>query len=298
MPHATINGLGLYYDTWGAGPPLVFVHEFGGDCRSWRPQVRFLARRFRAVAYNARGYPPSAVPDDPAAYSQELAVQDLRGLLDCLAIPAAHICGLSMGSFTTLLFGLAYPERALSLTVAGCGYGSGADRAGFREAMAGVAQRLLEDGMARVADAYAQGPARLQFLRKDPDGWREFHDWLAAGSPVGRTHTLLGIQARRPSVYDLEPQLAALRVPTLILVGDEDEPALEPSLFLKRTIPGAGLAVFPNSGHTINLEEPDLFNRTLLDFLTAVEAGCWPCHPAQAGGTSGTAPNPCPGREP
>lgn len=276
MPHAMVNGVELFYESWGQGIPLVFVHEWGGDARSWDPQVRFFSRRYRTVTFSARGYPPSAVPTDLSLYSQVQAVNDIRGILDLLQLPTAHICGLSMGAYATLMFGLAHPDRALSLTVAGGGYGSGADRARFHQDSAAMAERLIREGMAAVAATYARGATRLQLLRKDPQGWQEFHDRLAAGSATGRALTLRGVQLARPSVFDLGPQLEALQTPVLVLVGDEDEPAVEPSLFMKRKIPGAGLVVFPNSGHTINLEEPDLFNRTLLDFLATVDAGRWP----------------------
>ena len=124
MPKARVNGVNLFYEETGQGAPLVFVHEFAGDYASWHLQVRFLSRRYRTIAFNARGYPPSDVPEDPAAYSQEQAAEDIRGLLDALGIERAHICGLSMGGYATLHFGLRHPGRALSLVVAGAGYGS------------------------------------------------------------------------------------------------------------------------------------------------------------------------------
>jgi pimeloyl-ACP methyl ester carboxylesterase len=276
MATASVKGVKLYYEEVGEGVPLVFVHEFAGDHTSWRPQTRFFARRYRAIAYNARGYPPSDVPDDRAAYSQEQAVDDLRGVLDHLGIDRAHVCGLSMGGYATLHFGLTYPERARSLVVAGCGYGSGADRARFREDTAVVVRRFEQDGMAKVADFYSRGPTRVQFLDKDPQGWTEFRDRLAAGSARGHALTLQGVQMARPSVFDLGERLERLRVPTLIVTGDEDEPCLEPAIFMKRKIQSAGLLVLPKSGHTINLEESEAFNRAVLDFLTAVDAGRWP----------------------
>ena len=276
MPTASINGVDLYYEACGEGLPFLLVHEWGGDCRSWEPQVRFFARRYRVITFNARGYPPSAVPQDQTAYSQRTAVDDIKGILDHLAIPKAHVCGLSMGAYATLIFGLTYPDRALSLTVAGGGYGSAADREAFRRASVEMADRLEREGMAAVAATYSRGPTRVQFLRKDPKGWQEFHDQLAAGSAVGRAMTLRGVQMTRPSFFALEREFERLVVPVLVMVGDEDDPAVEPSVFLKRKAPAAGLVVFPNSGHTINLEEPDLFNRTLLDFLTAVDGGRWP----------------------
>jgi pimeloyl-ACP methyl ester carboxylesterase len=138
-----------------------------------------------------------------------------------------------------------------------------------------VARRFEEDGMAKVAEFYSRGPTRVQFIDKDPGGWREFHDQLAAGSAIGHALTLRGVQMTRPSVLDLGQELEALEVPTLVMTGDEDEPCLEPALFMKRQIPTAGLVVIPKSGHTINLEEPEAFNRALLDFLTAVDGGRW-----------------------
>lgn len=275
MPRALINGVNLFYEEVGQGIPLVFVHEFAGDYRSWKPQVGFFARRYRTITFNARGYPPSDVPEEPTAYSQAQAVEDIRGLLDHLRIPRAHICGLSMGGYATLHFGLTYSARALSLTVAGVGYGSGADRETFRKDTELVVRRFEEDGMAKVAEFYGRGPTRVQFIDKDPQGWREFYEQLAAGSAKGHALTLRGVQMTRPSVFDLEDRLGKLEVPTLIITGDEDDPCLEPGIFMKRKIPAAGLVVIPKSGHTINLEEPEAFNRALLDFLTAVDAGRW-----------------------
>ena len=275
MPKANVGGVNLYYEEVGGGRPLVFVHEFAGDCWSWQPQVRFFARRYRTIAFNARGYPPSDVPLDPAAYSQQQAADDIKGVLDHLAIPKAHVVGLSMGGYATLHFGLSYPDRALSLVVAGAGYGSG-DRGAHRADSELVARRLETEGMEPVAEFYGRGPTRVQFMEKDPAGWQEFRDRLAAGSAQGHALTLRGLQMLRPSIYDLGDRMAKLEVPTLIMTGDEDEPCLEPGLYMKRTIMTAGLVVLPKSGHAINLEEPDLFNRAVLDFLTAVDTGRWP----------------------
>ena len=276
MPRVAVNGIGIYYEEAGQGTPLVFVHEFAGEARSWHLQVRFFARRYRTIAFNARGYPPSDIPTEQAAYSQEQAAEDIRGLLDALGIARAHVCGLSMGGYATLHFGLRHPDRALSLVVAGCGYGSvSADRAQFQRDVAATAERFLKEPMANMADVYCQGPMRVQFRDKDPKGWQEFYDMFAAQSAIGHGLTMRGVQLTRPSVYELEGALECLDVPTLIVTGDEDEPCLEPGIFLKRKIPTSGLVVIPKAGHTINLEEPEAFNRAVLDFLTAVEAGRW-----------------------
>lgn len=282
MPSTLINGVNLYYEDLGAGLPMLFVHEFAGECASWAPQVRFFARRYRTIAFNARGYPPSDVPLDPAAYSQERAVEDIKGVLDALQIERAHIVGLSMGGYSTLHFGLAYPHRALSLVVAGVGYGSSPDqRDAFRQDCALVADRFEHGSMESVAEIYAQGPSRQQFIDKDPLGWSDFRDKLKLQSATGHALTMRGVQMMRPSVYEIRERMCRLTVPTLIVTGDEDEACLEPALFMKRAIPTSALVVLPKSGHTVNLEEPDWFNRHVLDFAATVDAGRWmPRNPA------------------
>lgn len=273
MAEAMINGVKLYYEVSGAGFPLILCHEFAGDCRSWKPQVEFFRQYYQVIIYNTRGYPPSDVPDDLSLYAQELAVEDVRGLLEHLGTSLAHICGFSMGGSVALNFALTYPSMARSLVVAGVGTGS-ASPENFRTRVKEFAQRLEDDGMASMAD-YPRGPQRVQLLRKDPERWQQFADHFLEQSSVGLARTLRGVLGRRPSIFDLETQLHTLDVSTLILVGDEDDPCVEPSLFLKRSIPRSGLAIFPQSGHTLNLEEPDRFNQTVLEFLKAVEAGKW-----------------------
>jgi len=276
VPTARVDGVNLYYEEEGAGEPLVFVHEFAGDHRSWHPQVRFFSRRYRTIAFNARGYPPSDVPEGAEAYSQDRAAEDIRGVLDALKIPKAHVCGLSMGGYATLHFGLKHPDRALSLVVAGAGYGSApGEREKFLRDSEAVVKRFEDDGMAKTADFYAKGPTRVQLMDKDPHSWREFHRQLAEGSARGHALTQRGVQLRRPSIMDLGERMEKLEVPTLIMTGDEDDPCLEPAIFMKRKIPTSGLVVLPKSGHAINLEEPEAFNRAVLDFLTAVDAGKW-----------------------
>jgi pimeloyl-ACP methyl ester carboxylesterase len=278
MPHLTTDdGVRLYYEETGSGTPIVFVHEFADDCRGYEGQLRSFGRRYRAIAYNARGYPPSDVPDDPARYSQQRARDDIRAVLDALGIDKAHIVGISMGGFATLHFGFAYPGRASSLVVAGCGYGAEPGRRQqFHDETAKTIALIEGRGMAEASKVYALGPSRVQFQNKDPRGWAEFARNLAGHSTTGSALTMRGVQARRPSLWDLKGEMARLEVPTLILTGDEDDPCLEPGLLMKRTIPTAALVVFPNTGHAVNLEEPELFNRTLDDFFHHVECGRWP----------------------
>ncbi|WP_028921838.1 alpha/beta fold hydrolase [Pseudonocardia acaciae] len=272
----TDDGVRLYYEEAGAGTPLVFVHEFGGDHRSWEPQLRHFARRYRCVAFAARGFPPSDVPDDPARYGQHRAADDVAAVIDALGGGPAHVVGNSMGGFATLHLGLRHPGRARSLVVAGCGYGAHPDTtARFRAESEKIAAAFESDGSAAVADWYGLGPARVQFEAKDPRGHAEHVRVLAEHDATGAALTMRNVQAARPSLYDLRAELAALDLPVLVVAGDEDEGVLETDLMLKRTIPRAGLAVLPRSGHLTNLEEPTLFNSLVEDFLARVDAGRW-----------------------
>jgi len=274
MPHAvTDDKVKLYYEEAGKGTPILFIHEFADDYRTWEPQVRYFARNYRCIVFNARGFPPSDVPETPAQYSQLRATEDARDVLKHLGIEKAHIIGLSQGGYASLHFGLNFPEMAHSVVIAGCGYGSGDDKETWRRETAAIAQKFLDLGMEEVSAFYAYGPTRVQFENKDPRGFADFVKRFNEHSPLGCANTFLGVQGNRPSPYELRDEMAKMTVPAYIMTGDEDEPCLEPSIMMKRTIPSAWLAVLPQSGHAINLEEPALFNRLVQDFLTAVESG-------------------------
>jgi pimeloyl-ACP methyl ester carboxylesterase len=275
MPHVTADdGVKLYYEEAGAGVSVIFVHEFAGDYRSYETQLRYFSRRYRCIAFNARGYPPSDIPADPEKYSQDRARDDLRAVLDGLEIERAHVVGISMGGFATLHFGLAYPQRAYSLVIGGCGYGAEpGKRAQFQEESEAAARRFETLAIEDAARSYAIGPTRVQLQNKDPRGWAEFQQMLTQHSPLGAALTLRGVQKRRPSLYDLVEAMKRLTVPVLVMTGDEDDPCLEASLMMKRAIPSAGLVVLPHAGHAVNLEEPALFNRFVDEFFHQVESG-------------------------
>ena len=270
------DGVSLHVETAGTGTPMLFIHEFAGDHRSWEHQVRSFSAGYRCIVYAARGYPPSDVPVDPAAYSQDHAVADALDVLDGLEIEKAHVVGLSMGGFCALHLARSHPERILSAAIGGVGYGAPHDkREAFREECEVIARAFEEEGSAEVAARYAVGPARVQFQMKEPKGHAAFTRMLGEHSNVGSANTMRGLQKERPSLYDFTEELTQMEVPVLIMVGDEDEGAIEPSIMLKRTIPASGLTIFPKTGHTLNLEEPELFNRMLGGFLEAVAAGAW-----------------------
>jgi pimeloyl-ACP methyl ester carboxylesterase len=288
MPYATTDdGVRLYYEDTGSGRPVIFVHEFAGDLRSWEPQLRHFGKRYRAIAYNARGFPPSDVPEHPSSYSQARAADDTLTVLDAVGEERAHVVGLSMGGFATLHFGLRHHERALSLCVGGCGYGAELDkRESFQAEADVIANAIRTSGMQAFAERYAFGPTRVQFQNKDPRGFAEFQQMLSGHSAVGSANTQLGVQKERPSLYHIVEEMKGITVPTLVITGDEDWPCLLPGILMKQTIPSAALAVIPNSGHAINIEEPGEYNRIVGDFLAQVESGRWPMRDPRAVSTS------------
>jgi pimeloyl-ACP methyl ester carboxylesterase len=277
MPYANSNGVKLYYEEAGKGMPILFVHEFSGDLRSWEAQMRHFSRRYRCVAFNARGYPPSDVPA-AAKYSHALATDDIANLMRRLGIGRAHVVGCSMGAYTTLQFGLRYPRRVLSLTAVGAGAGADpARRAEFLKSSAASARRFEEGGLAAAMKPYRNAPNRIQLESKDPRAWREFFKRFSERSAVGHANTIRGVQMRRPALQGLGGRLSRLKVPLLVVVGDEDESSLDTGLFLKRVCPAARLAIVPATGHVVNVEEVGLFNRITEDFLALVDSGRW--HP-------------------
>jgi pimeloyl-ACP methyl ester carboxylesterase len=277
MPYAETQGGRLYFEETGTGYPIVFAHEFAADHRQWETQVRWFSRQYRCIAFDAPGYPPSDAPADETHHDYHHQVDAISAVLRHLAIAKAHIVGLSMGAYAALHFGLRHPHAASALVVAGCGSGAPREhRDRFRVECEAAAERLEREGMERVARDMVVGATRVQLQNKDPRGFAEFARHLAEHSAAGSAATLRRFQAARPSLWDFEAELKAMDVPVLLMIGDEDEPCLEANLFLKRTIPRAGLCVLPNTGHAVNLEEPAAFNAAVDAFLAAAERGRWP----------------------
>jgi pimeloyl-ACP methyl ester carboxylesterase len=276
MPYANAKGVQLYYEETGTGFPIVFVHEFAGDLRSWEPQMRHFCRRYRCIAFNARGYPPSDVPQSVSKYSQTLATDDIASVMRHLGLRKAHIVGCSMGGYAALHFGLRHAALARSLTIVGAGYGSDADRrAQFLRDTETLARRFDKLGTPQAITTYQIGPSRVQLQNKDSRAFRQFCEQFAEHSALGSANTLRGVQAKRPTIYSLERGLARLKVPTHIVTGDEDSLCLEPATFIKRVCASARLTVLPNTGHAVNVEEPHLFNQLTDEFITLVDSGRW-----------------------
>jgi len=276
MPYVEATGAKLYFEESGSGDPIIFIHELASDLRGWSAQTCYFSRGYRCIAYNARGYPPSDIPEDFASYGWEFAVDDIAAVMGGLKIERAHLVGLSMGGYAALLFGLRYPEKTSAIVAASVGSGSHPSQRGawLRETSV-LARIFIDHGMVAVAERMARGPARIQLKYKDRKSWREFVVRLRQHSPLGMSNTMARCQALRPSLHDLRDQLSDMAVPVLLAVGDEDVRCLETNLMLKSALPNAGLWICPNTGHAINLEEPAAFNAQVESFLGAVEHASW-----------------------
>jgi proline iminopeptidase len=277
MPHATTrDDVRIYFEEAGQGTPIIFLHEFAADYTNWEPQMRYFSRGHRCITYSARGYTPSDVPAGEV-YTYEHFYTDALAVLDHLKIERAHLVGLSMGAYSSLQIGLNAPQRALSMTLAGVGSGSEIENLdNWRKQCRANAEQFETLGSAEVAKVTREAPSRIPFLVKDPRGHADFYAALARHDSRGSANTMRGFQGGRPSIYTLTDAIKAVATPALIICGDEDDPCVGASLFLKKHLPAAGLAVFPKSGHVLNLEEPALFNESVERFVTLVEAGRWP----------------------
>lgn len=275
MPYADNTGVKIWFEEAGSGLPLVFLHEFLNDYSGWDDQMRHFARDYRCVTISARGYPPSDCPEEEEVYAQDLFRDDVLAVLDHLKIDKAHFVGLSMGAYTGLQLARETPDRVLSVVAAsGASGGYEPNRAAFEEQTAQSAKQL--EALADMPGAaMASGPTRIQLKRKDPIGWQRVAGIIARRPIFSAVHTLRKIQLGRTPVFKLEKELAAVKTPVLLMVGDEDESCLDVNLWLKRVMPSARLVVFPASGHVLHMEEPELFNSLTAQFLSSVDRGTW-----------------------
>ena len=266
MPLAELNGIHVYYEATGKGRPVVFVHGFGCGIRSWDPQVAALAPKHRVVAYDVRGHGLSDAPAAATAYSQATSIEDLRQLLGVLKIRRTAVIGLSMGGNIALNFTLAHPALVSALVVADTGAGSD-DHAEWVATTHAFASALDSGGTEAFADMAMASPLFAPYCAKGPTAQRFIRSCLMTHRARGVAHTAREVLARRPRIYELEPQLRTLRVPTLLIVGDGDDFCLKIHDFMARTIPGARSLVLRGTGHLSNLEAPAAFNAAVSRFL-------------------------------
>lgn len=273
MPQAKASdGTKLYYESQGSGPAIVFVHELAGTCHSFDLQVAALKGKYRCLTFNARGYPPSDVPGSVDSYSQDIAAEDIGAVLDAAGEKDAHVMGVSMGSAAALQFALAHPERVRSAILCSIGSGSDAKPDEYVANMEAMAARVEKNGMDQIRQNFTTSPARLKLKEKSPVEYEKFLGEIEKFSVQGLTNTMRGVQKRRPPLYAHKDKIAAMNIPTLVVLGGIDQGCEKPSHFLKATLPGARLEILPNTGHGVNLEEPERVNRMVEEFVAGVEA--------------------------
>jgi pimeloyl-ACP methyl ester carboxylesterase len=261
MPTAALNGIRLYYEVHGQGAPLVLMHGFAGTAESWKPQIPDLSARYRLILYDARGHGRSDSPRSADGYCHEIFAEDLRALLDQLDAQTAVVGGLSMGGVIALTFYFKYPQRVRALILAdtGPGFRNPERRAKWTRSREAVARLLEEGGMPAFARSkYAQ----LNYYTAP--------EIMLKHDPIGLAHVnrkVLVIPDSR-----LIDRLPEVGVPTLVVVGADDTDFLAASEVMARKIPGAAHVVIPKAGHGANVDQPEAFNRAILDFLAPSES--------------------------
>ena len=283
MPFAEAPGSKLHYETTGVGTPIVFVHETAADSRTWEAQIRWFSRFYQCITFNARGFAPSDRPLPTSNYQRYY--EDIGCVMDAVGVSKAFLVGHSMGAYSAVHFALNHPERALGIVLAGIGSGS-SNVEEYRAEIRSLSDKLREDGMEAMSKPLAFAPSRIQLHNKDFRGWSEFHRHLNEHDAEGTADALKYFHSSRPVLYEFEADLRLMQVPTLIAVGDEDTQCIDPSIFLKRTIPASGLWMCPRTGHPIHLEEPSQFNEAVQSFLHAVQQNAWGARDPRSIGTN------------
>jgi pimeloyl-ACP methyl ester carboxylesterase len=266
MPLVQLENIRLYYEAHGVGPALVLAHGHACGVRSWDPQLRGLSDQYRVIVYDARGHGLSQAPLETSAYSQQHMVDDLCGLMDHLGLATAALGGLSMGGNVVLNFAIAHPERVSALILADTGAGSDHTARMLTRSLEG-ADVLESGGIEAYVDWAMSHPAFARFASTGPEEERFIRSCLMTNRAHGIALSTRGVQAKRPSIYVLEPQLRKLEMPVLLIVGEHDDACLPVHAFMGRTIPEAGHHVLPGAGHLTNLEAPEAFNRLVAEFL-------------------------------
>jgi len=252
MPYLDQAGTRIYYEVAGhpgGQPPLLLSHGFGASAAMWRPNVAALAAGRQVITWDLRGHGRSDSPDDPAQYSHAACVADMAALLDAAGTERAVLGGLSLGGFLSLEIALDLPERVAGVVLCDTGPGFRSDQARQRwnDRAFATAARLERDGLA----ALGGDPGSMDFGHRSARG-------LALASR--------GMLAQRDG--RVIEGLASVKVPVLVLVGARDEPFLAAAGYLAAKIPGAAQVVVPDAGHVSNIDQPDLFNRSVLAFLS------------------------------
>ncbi|HET8645815.1 MAG TPA: alpha/beta fold hydrolase [Vicinamibacteria bacterium] len=260
---ARIGGGELSFEVRGQGPPLLFLHAFPLGQAMWDGQAEALARRFQVVRFDARGFGGS--PPGEGLLTMERIADDAALLLDHLGLSRAVVCGLSMGSHAALALVRRHADRLRALVL--CSGRAGADSESARQARAELAEKVRRDGAAAAAQAMVPRLLGRTTQEQRPQVVARVRDMVLANPPRGIADALAGLAARADST----PTLREVRVPTLVLGGEEDLLTTpEEARRLHEGIAGSRLQVLPGAGHLMNMEDPPAFDAALHGFLAAL----------------------------
>jgi pimeloyl-ACP methyl ester carboxylesterase len=266
MKYIWENGIRIRYEKHGTGTPMIWLHGLFGNWKVWEETMTFFMDHYCTISYDARGHGDSEVPENQDAYSQEIMVEDMFGVFNALNIDRAVIGGHSMGANVALNFAIRYPERCLACIPVGAGAGSAQPK--WRgEIMRSMADTIEQEGMVKAVELAKNLPGWEQ-LAIIPSLWEKVKRDILDSSPIGIANTIRGVQMKRSTIQQLEPQLRQLRVKTLIIVGELDTPCLEPSKLIAQFTPEAVLEIIEKSGHFTHMEAPEKFMRVIENFLT------------------------------
>jgi 3-oxoadipate enol-lactonase len=256
-----VNGIGIAWDDCGSGPALCLIHGFPLNRRMWRPQIDALAASgYRVITPDLRGFGDSDVPDAP--YSMDLFADDLAALLDHLGIRRAVFGGMSMGGYVLLNILERYPEKA----AAACFMvtRSGADDEAGKERRCKMAYDVLEYGTRLVADIFAGMLFAELTAQTKPELAPEVYGWMEGNDARGLAGALRAMAGRK----DYTALLGSFRIPCLVIGAEQDKAVTREQIrILASGLPQHSLCMVPEAGHLVNLEQPDAFNNSLLQFL-------------------------------
>ena len=248
------DGVEIYYEIHGNGPPLILTHGYSSTSAMWQGQIEALSKRHRLILWDMRGHGQSDYPDNPDAYSEAHTVGDIAALLDAAGADKAVVGGLSLGGYMSLAFHRAHPERVRALLIIDTGPGFKKDEARevWNKRARDTGDRFDREGLDMLKSL---SPERASVTHRNARGLA-----LAAR----------GMLAQRDA--RVIESLPDIKVPSLVVVGADDTPFLAASDYMAVKIPGAQKAVIPNAGHAVNIDQPQPFIDAVLPFLDGLEA--------------------------
>lgn len=271
MPNLLANNIRICYEERGAGPAMVWAHGLGQTWHGWDGVMAFFQKSYRVIAYDARGHGRSEIPDRPEDYSQDIMVEDMRGLMDALGITRAIVGGHSMGANVALNFAFQYPERCLGLILVGIGSGS-SDPEWWQEFWGKLADLAERQGTAAYLEE-SRKIAAWDSAFTHPQIGKQITQTELDNSPKAIADTIRGVQKGRLSVFQLQPRLEKLTVATLVVLSEGDTPVVECSRFLAQHIPKATLEIIPAKSHWTFTEAPEKFLQAVDQFVSRLTAG-------------------------